>query len=146
MSSLFEADIKWKYPHSTQYLTLQTSNQGWNITIGIPSRGAFVCCIKRPICLLVNVNLDIAGTLKSTSYLTDNISHRQVIIKRIPGLESPHPEYTLEPLNPLFALISMPPIHTFTLGQNFEPLAILYSNLGYSHPCIQRIPAYDSPC
>jgi len=75
----------------------------------------------------------------------DYLGYRQAINRRIPALNFPHQEHSLEPLNVLFAPFSRPLIHTFTLGQNFGPLIIWHDYLGYRHAINKRKPGLDSP-
>jgi len=67
------------------------------------------------------------------------------MVKRIPGLDPPHREHSLEPLNVLFAPFSRSLLYTFTLGRNFEPLTISHDYFGYRHAIDKWIPALDSP-
>ena len=71
--------------------------------------------------------------------------YRHVIIKRIPGLDFPHWEHSIELLNVPFAPFSRFLLHTFTLWRNFEPLTFLDGYLGYSNVIIKQIPGLDSP-
>jgi len=62
-----------------------------------------------------------------------------------PGPDSPHHEHSFQLLNVPFALFSRLVLYTFTFGQIFELLTILYVYLGYRHPISMWIPGLDSP-
>jgi len=75
----------------------------------------------------------------------DYLGYRHAIVKRIPGLDSPHRAHSLESLNVLFVPFSRPLIHTFALGRNLEPLTILQDYFVYGHAIDKWIPGLDSP-
>ena len=68
-----------------------------------------------------------------------------MIVKGIPGLDSPSQDHSLETLKVPFAPFSRPLAYTFTPGRNFEPLIISESYSGYRHAIAKRILGLDSP-
>ena len=75
----------------------------------------------------------------------NHLGYRHVIVKWIPGLDSPSRHRSLETLNVPFASFSRPLSYTFTPGQNFAPLSISWSYSGYRHAIAKWIPGLDSP-
>jgi len=65
--------------------------------------------------------------------------------KRIPGLDTPCQEQSLEPLNIPFALFSRYLLHSSTLGRNFEHLTLSHNHLGYRPAITMLILGLDSP-
>ena len=73
------------------------------------------------------------------------LGYRYAITNRISGLDSPHRYHSFDLLNVPFALFPRYLLYTFTLGQTFEPLTILYVYLSYRHAITKWIPGLDSP-
>jgi len=73
------------------------------------------------------------------------LGYRHLIGKWIPGLDSPHPERSFEPLNIPFAPFPIFIPYTFTSGRTFEPLSISDACLCWRYEIAKRIPGLDSP-
>ena len=71
--------------------------------------------------------------------------YRRAIVKRIPRLDSPPQDHSLETLNVPFEPFSRSLIHTFTLGRIFESLTLSMNYSGYRHAIVKRRPGLDSP-
>jgi len=70
----------------------------------------------------------------------DYLGYRHAIGRWMPQLDSPHWELSFGQSNVAFAPFPKSFLHSFTLGQNFEPLTILQAILGYMHGIAKQIP------
>ena len=90
--------------------------------------------ISRPLSHTFTLGWNFEPLTLSWNYL----GYRHAIGKRLPGLDSPSRDHSLETLNVSFAPVSRLPSYTFTPGRNFGPLTISWNYLGYRHAIVKR--------
>jgi len=87
----------------------------------------------------------LGGNFDCLTISPDYLGYRHAITKRIPGIDSHHPERSSESLNVPFGPFSRTFFYTFTLGLNCELLTNLYDILGYKQAIARCGPLLDSP-